>query len=258
MDKFYVYRPMLDLIGFTEGTDKGDGYNETLAYGAFTGGDVVLVRMTLDEIEALQTKMLNNVRNKFKSSAVGRYQIIRTTLRDMRKKLDLDGSALFDVEMQDRLGCYLLGVRGIDKYLAGRLKEDTLINALAQEWASLPKTDGKGNYDGQHAAVPVSRVRSALAEVRKRHLEGQPETEVIEKPVVPPSIEKQVRQKTNWFTSIFTGTGFTTAFGAWLAGVDPVKLLIIVGVILVCGLGFLGLGEWIIRRVRGIKAAIEG
>lgn len=25
-DKFYVYRPLLDLIGFTEGTDKGDGY----------------------------------------------------------------------------------------------------------------------------------------------------------------------------------------------------------------------------------------
>ncbi len=39
-DRYYVYRPMLDLIGFTEGTDKGDGYNETLAYGAYTGGDV--------------------------------------------------------------------------------------------------------------------------------------------------------------------------------------------------------------------------
>lgn len=42
MDKYYVYRPMLDLIGFTEGTDKGDGYNETLAYGAYTGGNVNL------------------------------------------------------------------------------------------------------------------------------------------------------------------------------------------------------------------------
>lgn len=34
VDKYDVYRPVLDLIGHTEGTDKGDGYNETLAYGA--------------------------------------------------------------------------------------------------------------------------------------------------------------------------------------------------------------------------------
>lgn len=32
-DKYRVYRPLLNLIGFTEGTDKGDGYNETLGYG---------------------------------------------------------------------------------------------------------------------------------------------------------------------------------------------------------------------------------
>ncbi len=30
-DSYFVYRPMLGLIGFTEGTDKGNGYNETLA-----------------------------------------------------------------------------------------------------------------------------------------------------------------------------------------------------------------------------------
>lgn len=35
--------PFLALIGSAEGTDKGDGYNETLAYGAFSGGDVMLV-----------------------------------------------------------------------------------------------------------------------------------------------------------------------------------------------------------------------
>jgi len=38
-DKYHVYRPMLDLIGFAEGTDRKRGYNETLAYGAYTGGD---------------------------------------------------------------------------------------------------------------------------------------------------------------------------------------------------------------------------
>ncbi|WP_247996840.1 hypothetical protein [Brucella tritici] len=80
-DLYYVYRPLLDLIGFTEGTDKGDGYNETLGYGAYTGGDVVLVKMSLKDIDDLQGKMLAHPKNKLNSSALGRYQIVRTTLR---------------------------------------------------------------------------------------------------------------------------------------------------------------------------------
>ncbi|MBR2692332.1 MAG: hypothetical protein IKE42_31125 [Aquamicrobium sp.] len=80
VDAYAVYRPMLDLMGKSEGTDKGRGYNEALGYGAYTCGDVDLISMTLDQIEALQSKMLANRKNKLKSSAVGRYQIIRTTL----------------------------------------------------------------------------------------------------------------------------------------------------------------------------------
>ncbi|WP_244483237.1 hypothetical protein [Mesorhizobium sp. 1M-11] len=118
-DRYAVYRPVLDLIGKSEGTDKGDGYNETLNYGAYTGGDVDLVSMTLDQIDALQTKMLRHPKNKLKSSALGRYQIIRTTLRTMRQQLDLTGREKFDAEMQDRLACYLLGQRSIDKWPAG-------------------------------------------------------------------------------------------------------------------------------------------
>lgn len=168
-DKYYVYRPFLDLLGLSEGTDKGRGYNETLSYGAFTGGDVDLTAMTLDEIDALQTKMLRHPKNKWKSSALGRYQIVRTTLRNIREQLKLLGSVDFTQENQDRFGCYLLGVRGIDKWLAGRLSLDTLINNLAREWASLPTTEGKGYYSGQNASVTVNQVIAALKEVQKRH-----------------------------------------------------------------------------------------
>lgn len=257
-DKYYVYRPLIDLIGITEGTapPKGGGYNETLNYGAYTGGDVKLVSMTLDQVDSLQTRMLAHPRNKLKSSAVGWGQIIRTTMRDIRDKLKLDGSALYDAEMQDRMICYLLGVRGIDKWLAGRLSESTLLDNLSAEWASLPKAEGGGTYAGQHAAVKPDRVRGVLAEVRRRHLEGQPETEVVERPVVPVTVEKEVRQKTNWFTSIFSGTGFLGAVGAWAAGVDTIKLLIIVGVVIAAGIGFLLLGEWIVRRLKIIQKAI--
>jgi len=262
MDKFHVYRPLLDLFGLSEGTDKGRGYNETLAYGAFTGGDVDLVSMTLQEVDALQTKMLRHPKNTMDSSAAGRYQIVRTTRRTIEDALSLTRSMLFDAEMQDRMGCYLLGVRGIDKYLAGRMKEDTLINNLAKEWASLPKTDGKGNYDGQNAAIPVSRVRAALAEVRKRHLEGQPVETVevtvpVDKPVVPATVEKEVRQKSNWLSGIFATIFGAGGIGGFLAGMDRDALILVAGVAVVVSVGVLLGGEWMVRRVRSIRKAIE-
>ncbi|MGQ7494137.1 hypothetical protein ACTGVK_11995, partial [Streptococcus suis] len=51
--KFGQHKNLLDLIGAAEGTDKGRGYNETLAYGKFTGGNRNLTDMTLNEIMAL-------------------------------------------------------------------------------------------------------------------------------------------------------------------------------------------------------------
>ncbi|QWY83141.1 lysozyme-like protein [Rhizobium phage RHph_X2_24] len=258
MDKYYVYRPMLDLIGHTEGTDKGDGYNETLAYGKYTGGNVSLVTMTLDQVDALQTKMLQHPDNKLNSSACGRYQIVRTTLRQIREQLNLAGSELFDADMQDRLGCYLLGVRGIDKYLAGRLKEDTLINNLAKEWASLPTTKGVGYYGGQHAAVGVLAVRERLAECRTRHSEGLPKIPIpVDRPVVPEKVEQEVRQKTNWGAFLSTIFGGVTAFATWAMNAEPQLVLVIVGTGVVTAGALLIGGEWIVRRIRSIKQELE-
>ena len=199
-DKYHVYRPLLDLIGHAEGTDRKRGYNETLAYGAFTGGDVDLVTMTLQEIDALQTRMLKHPDNRFNSprSAVIRLSAPRCGQSARRSSFP---SALFDAEMQDR--CVLSArPRGIDKYLAGRLSEDTLINNLAHEWASLPTTAGKGAYAGQNAAVGPDRVRQVLAEVRERHIASQPAREIvvekeIDKPVVPVSVETEIRKHTD-------------------------------------------------------------
>jgi len=268
-DKYYVYRPLLDLIGFTEGTDKGDGYNETLAYGAYTGGDVDLVSMTLKELDALQTKMLQHPKNKWKSSAAGRYQIVRTTARSIRKKLPerFPLSRKFDADCQDEMACYLLGVRGIDKYLAGRLSEDTLINNLAQEWASIPTTKGTGHYGNQsHTPVTPAKVRSVLAEIRKRHKAGQPviEKEVtvevpvpIDRPVVPEKVEKEVRQKTNWLSGIFGSVFGGGGVAAFFAGMDRdaviLTLVIGIGVVVAVLVG----GEWIVRRVKSIRKELE-
>lgn len=259
-DLYYVYRPLLDLIGFTEGTDKGDGYNETLGYGAYTGGDVDLVKMSLKQIDDLQGKMLAHPKNKLNSSALGRYQIVRTTLRTIKRTLQLSNNLLFNEALQDRCACYLLGVRGIDKYLSGRLKEDTLINNLAQEWASLPTTKDVGYYGGQRAAVKSARVREVLAEVRKRHDQAQPKEIVaveVDKPVVPPTVEKEVKKKfslAGWIGSIFSGGGIG-ALG--LAGFGWRELIVMGGLAIVVLLGGLALRGWIVKAIKDIKAELE-
>lgn len=262
-DKYHVYRPMLDLIGLTEGTDRRHGYNETLAYGAYTGGDVQLVGMTLQETDALQTKMLKHPANSFNSSALGRYQIVRTTLRTVRKSLSLPANTLFGSDMQDRCACYLLGLRGIDKYLTGRLSEDTLIDNLAREWASLPTISGKGAYAGQKAAVNPNRVRQVLVEVKKRHARSQPTREIvvekeIDKPVVPISVEAEIRKHTDqwsWITTIFGSGG---AGLAALAGMDW-QTVTVIGALALGGLLIaLLLRRQIVCAVRDVRKVIEG
>ena len=127
-----AYKPLLDHIARSEGTANrpGGGYNTSLDYGRWTGGEKNLSGMTLDEIDRLQTGMLAHPENRARygnglgSSALGRYQIVRKTLRSLRRQLGLNGSELYDPAMQDRLAAELARQRGAN-------------STLGQEWASL-------------------------------------------------------------------------------------------------------------------------
>lgn len=122
------FRPMLDFIATHEvGTTEPRGYNISLLNGRLLPGGVEqdLVSKTLDEIDVLQTYMLNNPKNRFNSSALGRYQIVRTTLRGLKSELGLSGSQLYSADLQDQLAVTLLRRRGRNAI------------ALGQEWASL-------------------------------------------------------------------------------------------------------------------------
>ena len=125
------FRPLLDFIAFHEGTAKrpGGGYNTSLSFGAFTGGEQNLAGMTLDQIDALQKSMLAHPANHFNSSALGRYQIVRSTLLGLRQKLGLGGGLLYSPALQDRLGAALVERRGRD------------VTGLRNEWASLKGLD---------------------------------------------------------------------------------------------------------------------
>lgn len=153
---------VLNLIGHTEGTDRGASYNETLGYGAYTGGPVNLTGMTLDEVDKLQGQMLRHPENSWNSSAIGRYQIVRTTLRSLKKQLGLKGDEKFTPQLQDRLAEQLLKNRGYDDWKSGKISDTRFINNLAKEWASLPTASGRGAYAGQGVRARPSDVLLAL------------------------------------------------------------------------------------------------
>lgn len=159
-------KEMLDLIGKAEGTDRGDGYNETLGYGAYTNGDVNLTGMTLDEVDSLQTQMLNHPNNKWNSSAVGRYQITRTTMRSLRSEMGLTGSEKFTPALQDQMANRLLERRGLSKWRAGQISTAQFRNNLSLEWASLPNMGGTGSYAGQGTGVSGSALDRAIESMR--------------------------------------------------------------------------------------------
>jgi muramidase (phage lysozyme) len=162
--------PLLGLIGNTEGTDKGDGYNETLGYGKFTGGDVNLVGMTLGDIDKLQTEMLRHPDNSLNSSALGRYQIIRTTLRGLKEEMGLTDNMLFDEGLQDRMAMHLLERRGLSKWQAGQMSDEQFMDNLSAEWASLPKANGKGTYRGQRTGTTPGGVMTAFDQIRGKEV----------------------------------------------------------------------------------------
>jgi lambda family phage tail tape measure protein len=111
---------ILALISQAEGTANGRGYNETLDYGRWTGGNRNLTMMTLDQIDALQTNMLADPANRAKygngrgSSALGQYMFTRETLRDLRGSLGIKGEEYFTPDMQDRLAMELVRRTGGD------------------------------------------------------------------------------------------------------------------------------------------------
>jgi phage-related minor tail protein len=153
--RFGAHDNILDLIGAAEGTDKGRGYNETLGYGAFTGGAVNLTGMTLNEVLALQKRMLADPNNTYNSSAVGRYQIVRSTLQDAMKDLGLTGDRLFNEDTQDEVARYLLRRRGNDP------------TGLRNEWEGLRNVDD-ATIRQTYSNTPVGAQKLAPTEGQQR------------------------------------------------------------------------------------------
>jgi hypothetical protein len=119
-----------------------------------------LSAMTLDEVAALQAQMAAGG-----STALGRYQIKRSTLEGLAVRHGLGGDRVFDGALQDGLARAMMKARTYDAYGAGQVPADGVMDAFACEWASLPMADGLSRYRFQGRRQPVRATRAELKAV---------------------------------------------------------------------------------------------
>lgn len=177
----HVVKPIKgSLSSLISGGESGKaGYN---AYNRGTVGNKILgpvgprnlEAMTLSEILA---DMDRDKMDKLRLFAVGKYQMIPSTLRDGIRTLHIDpASTKYDAKTQESLFAkYLLGKKRpqIAAYITG--KSDSLPDAqlaAAHEWASIadPRTGRSAYGNGNKASISTDSISSALKASRESYL----------------------------------------------------------------------------------------
>jgi muramidase (phage lysozyme) len=153
--------PLLSLIGHAEGCDNYD-----VVYG---GKILPLSQTTVYEVLRMQERWR---REGARSTAVGKYQFIYKTLKELQKSYKIPLDANFNGELQDYLAELLLKRRGLDDFLKGSLSPEKFMLNLSKEWASLPKDKTGVSYyagDGLNKAlVTPEKLLGVLEEVLKK------------------------------------------------------------------------------------------
>ena len=146
-------RALLHQIARGEGVDDdvarthgyASSYDVPFNYGRYAQQSKPLTRMTLGEIDELQTRILAHPANRHNASPVGKYQIVQRTLRELKATLGLSDNVIFDQNLQDMLAAKRLEQRGIHDYIDGKISEVEFQRRMAKEWASIanPATGGR-------------------------------------------------------------------------------------------------------------------
>lgn len=163
------YKPLLELIAQAESRNNYNAY-----FGNSRNSSIKFTDMSIAEVMQWQEDFIEQ---GSPSSAVGRYQIISTTLADLVQATGISPDRLFDESMQDRLAIVLLERRGSLDYINSKISRHRFAANLAMEWASLPKVLGEGNlessyYDGDGLNRSLVRAESVLGAISKIESDG--------------------------------------------------------------------------------------
>ncbi|KMW58748.1 hypothetical protein AIOL_003727 [Candidatus Rhodobacter oscarellae] len=99
--------------------------------------------------------------------AIGRYQIIPSTLRYLVSELGVDGRVVFSPQVQDRMADLLMANAGFGKFRAGKLTRVQFMNNLAKVWAGLPTSKGTSHYHGYAGNYATISWASYEAEMKR-------------------------------------------------------------------------------------------
>jgi hypothetical protein len=153
---------LADLIAFGESYTAGH-YN---AANAGSGGDLGsngLIKVLGRDCSKLTIGQVMAAQAQGRLHAVGRYQIIGSTMRAAVSWAGLKRTDLFTPANQDRLLLALLEHKRPEvwSFLRGRGSLSAAINGLAMEWSSLPAASG-GSYYGEGVSANAGKVRRVL------------------------------------------------------------------------------------------------
>lgn len=160
-----TYRPLLNLIAKAESRGNYNAY-----FGNASNSTIDFTSMTIAEVLNWQAEY---VRKGSPSSAVGRYQILNTTLSGLVDGHTINKNQRYDKETQDTLAVKLLERRGSIAYVNKEISQKEFAANIAKEWASLPKVVGdnpdKSYYhsDGLNKSlVQVSELLEAIKPIQ--------------------------------------------------------------------------------------------
>lgn len=154
-----TYQPLLQLIAKVESRGNYNAY-----FGNASNSSINFTAMSIAEVLKWQSDRVNQ---GHPSSAVGRYQIIDTTLSGLVRQLGIDTSQKFDQTTQDKLAIALLERRGAESYINQELTRDQFAANLAKEWAALPKVIGEKPGESYYASDGLNRSLVSVDEVMK-------------------------------------------------------------------------------------------
>lgn len=156
-----AFTPLLDLISTGE---SGGNYNAYFNHA--TNHTIQFTSMSIGQVLQWQQ---TQIEQGSASSAVGRYQFLRSTLADTTARLHLDPATPFSPQVQDQLAIELINERGASSFVEGTLTPEDFAHNLSKEWASLPSVTGaspdNGFYDGDglnHAHISHQQLLAAV------------------------------------------------------------------------------------------------
>lgn len=128
-------------------------------------GNAPLTTMSIKEVLDLQRNMIKSGRE---STAVGRYQFIRSTLYGLVTSMGLDLNTKFDEKTQDQLAIETMRRScSLDRWIAGSISDTVFLGKLSRIWAGLPNpATGASFYAGVGSNKAGASTATVLASLR--------------------------------------------------------------------------------------------